>query len=85
MKNVVAKWRSVSSMVTAPARTGSDKSSRNAVIRIDQTKSGMLCSVMPGVRMLKMVVMKLIAPRIEDAPAMSSAKIARSIAGPGEP
>ena len=29
---------------------------------IDQTNSGILCSVMPGARMLKMVVMKLIAP-----------------------
>jgi len=36
-------------------------------------------------RMLKIVVMKLMAPRIEDAPAMCSEKIARSIAGPGEP
>lgn len=40
---------------------------------------------MPGARMLKMVVMKLIAPRIEDAPAMWSARIAKSIAGPGVP
>ena len=72
-------------MVIAPASTGSDSSSRNVVTRIDQTKSGILCSVMPGARMLKIVVMKLIAPRIEEAPAMWSEKIARSIAGPGEP
>ena len=39
---------------------------------------------MPGARMLKMVVMKLIAPRIEPAPAMWSEKIAKSIAGPVE-
>jgi len=81
----VPKLRSVSSMVIAPARTGSESSSRNTVTRIDQTKSGILCSVMPGARMLKMVVMKLIAPRIEDAPAMCSARIAKSIAGPGVP
>ena len=61
--------RSVSSMVMAPARTGSDSSSRNTVTRIDQTNSGILCSVMPGARMLKMVVMKLMAPRIDEAPA----------------
>ena len=59
--------------VMAPANTGSDKSSRNAVTRIDQTKSGILCSVMPGARMLKIVVMKLMAPRIDDAPAACSA------------
>ncbi len=35
--------RSVSSMVMAPARTGSDNRSRNTVIRMDQTKSGILC------------------------------------------
>ncbi len=40
---------------------------------------------MPGARMLKMVVMKLIAPRIEDAPARWSERIAKSIAGPGLP
>jgi hypothetical protein len=84
LKKEVPKWRSVSSMVMAPARTGSDSSSRNTVTRIDQTNSGILCRVMPGARMLKMVVMKLMAPRIEDAPAMCSEKIARSIAGPGE-
>jgi hypothetical protein len=41
--------------------------------------------VMPGARMLKIVVMKLIAPMIEDAPARCSARIAKSIAGPGCP
>jgi hypothetical protein len=35
--------------------------------------------------MLKMVVMKLIAPRIEEAPAMCRDRIARSTAGPGWP
>ena len=72
-------------MVIAPASTGSESSSRKAVTRIDQTKSGILCRVMPGARMLKMVVMKFTAPRIELAPARWSAKIAMSTAGPGEP
>jgi hypothetical protein len=35
--------------------------------------------------MLKMVVMKLIAPRIDEAPARCSARIAMSTAGPGWP
>jgi hypothetical protein len=51
----------------------------------DQTNSGILCSVMPGARMLKMVVMKLIAPRIDEAPARWSEKIAMSTGGPLEP
>ena len=77
--------RSVSSIVMAPASTGSDSSSRKAVTSTDQTNSGILCSVMPGARMLKIVVMKLMAPRIEDAPARWSARIAKSMAGPGWP
>ena len=81
-KKWVSKLRSVSSMVMAPASTGSDSSSRKTVTSIDQTNSGMRCRVMPGARMLKMVVMKLIAPRIELAPARWTARIARSIAGP---
>lgn len=69
----------------APASTGSDSSSRNAVTSTAQTNSGILCSVMPGARMLKMVVMKLIAPRIDEAPARCSEKIAMSTARPGCP
>src|ERR1700757_60853 len=84
-KKAVPKLRSVSSMVMAPARTGSDKSSRNTVTRIDHTNSGILCSVMPGARMLKMVVMKLMAPRIEEAPARWIDRMAKSTAGPGWP
>ena len=72
-------------MVMAPASTGTASSSRNAVTRIDQANSGILCSVMPGARMLKIVVMKLIAPRIDDAPARCSEKIAISTDGPGCP
>ena len=72
-------------MVIAAASTGSASSSRNAVTRIDHTNSGILCRVMPGARMLKIVVMKLIAPMIEAAPARWSEKIAKSTAGPTEP
>ena len=50
-----------------------------------QAKSGILCSVMPGARMFRMVVMKLMAPRIEPAPDRCRAKIAKSTAGPGWP
>src|SRR3954467_11042559 len=84
-KSVVPKLRSVSSMVIAPASTGSASSSRNTVTRIDHTNSGILCSVMPGARMLKIVVMKLMAPRIEEAPARCSDRMAKSTAGPGWP
>src|SRR5690349_19874007 len=72
-------------MVMAPARTGSDRSSRKAVTRTDQANRGMRCRVMPGARMLKMVVMKLMAPRIDEAPARWKDRMTRSMAGPGEP
>ncbi len=72
-------------MVMAPASTGSDSNSRKAVTRIDHTNSGILCSVMPGARMLKMVVMKLMAPRIDEAPARCSDRMAKSMAMPGVP
>ena len=72
-------------MVIAPASTGSDRTSRKAVTSTDQAKSGILCKVMPGARMLKIVVMKLIAPRIDDAPARWIDRMAKSIAGPGCP
>ncbi len=55
------------------------------MISIDQAKSGILCNVIPGVRMLKIVVMKFAAPRIDDAPARCSEKIAKSIDIPGVP
>ena len=56
-----------------------------AVTSIDQANSGILCSVMPGARMLKMVVMKLIAPRIDEAPDRWIDRMTRSTAGPGWP
>ena len=68
-KKAVEKLRSVKSMVIAPASTGSENRSMNAVTSTDQTNRGILCMSMPGARMLKMVVMKLMAPRIELMPA----------------
>src|SRR5580698_2732211 len=70
-------------MVIAPASTGIDNTSRNAVTSSDHTNSGILCIVMPGARMLKMVVMKFIAPRIELAPARWSANRVQSMPIPG--
>jgi len=72
-------------MVIAPASTGSANKSKNVVTRIDHTNSGILCMVIPGARMLKIVVMKLMAPRIEEAPAKCNERMAKSIAGPGWP
>ena len=69
-------------MVIAPASTGTASTSRNAVTSSDQTNSGILCSVMPGARMLKIVVMKFIAPSSELAPARCSANSVQSMPMP---
>merc|ERR1712100_252420 len=81
-KDVVLKFRSVNNMVIAPANTGNDNNNKNAVINTAQTIRGNLCMVIPGDRILKIVVIKLIAPMIEDAPAKCNEKIAKSTEGP---
>lgn len=53
----------------APAKTGKDRSNRTAVIKTDQTNKGIESSVMDEERIFKIVVIKLIAPKIEEAPA----------------
>ena len=55
------------------------------MISIAQTNSGILCKVIPGARMLKMVVMKFAAPNIDPAPAKCNERIAKSIDIPGVP
>jgi hypothetical protein len=53
-----------------------------AVNNTDHTNKGIWSHVIPGVRILIIVVIKLIAPRIEDAPARCSLKIDKSIEAP---
>ena len=81
-KNVVFKLRSVSNIVIAPASTGNERSSKIAVINTDQTNRGVRSHVIPGDRMLIIVVIKLIAPKIEDTPAKWSLKIVKSTDAP---
>lgn len=81
-KNEVLKFRSVNNIVMAPAKTGKDNKSKIAVIKTDQTNRGIRSRDIPNDRILIMVVIKLIAPRIEEAPAKWSEKIAISTDGP---
>jgi hypothetical protein len=67
-KRVVLKLRSVNDMVIAPASTGSDGKGGNAVTGTDHTKRGDLCIVIPGPRMLEIVVIKLIEPEMGETP-----------------
>jgi len=66
----------------APARTGKARRRRMAVIKTDQTNNGIWSHVIPGDFMLIIVVMKLIAPRMEEAPAKWRLKIDRSTEAP---
>lgn len=81
-KNDVLRFRSVRSIVIAPARTGSDRRRRTTVISTAHTNRGTRSNRRPLHRMLITVVIKLIAPKIEDAPAKWREKIARSTDGP---
>lgn len=68
-------------MVIPPAKTGSESNNKNEVIKIDQTNKGILLNVNPLVLMLRIVVMKLMAPAIDAIPAKCKLKIAKSTAG----
>ena len=72
----------MSSMVIAPARTGSLRSRRIAVRNTAQTNRGIRSIVIPVVRMLITVVMKLTAPKIDETPARCKEKIPRSTEAP---
>jgi hypothetical protein len=56
-------------MVIAPAKTGNAKRRSTAVIRTDHTNSGIFSRVIEDVRMLIIVEIKFVAPKIEDTPA----------------
>lgn len=77
-KKEVLKFRSVKSIVIAPAKTGRDKSNNTAVIRTLHTKRGIRSKEKELDRILKIVVIKLMAPKIEEIPAKCSEKIVRS-------
>lgn len=62
----------------APANTGRDNNRRKVVIRIDHTNKGVRSIVIPGARILNIVVINLIEAIIEEAPAKWREKIAKS-------
>lgn len=64
------------------ARTGRESKSRTAVISTDHTNRGVWYWERAGGFMLMAVVMKLIAPRMEETPARWREKIAKSTEAP---
>src|SRR3989304_7918638 len=81
VKNCVPKLRSVNSITSAPVKTGVDTRIINEVVSIDQPNSGMRVIVMPGVRMFKIVTMKLTAPSNDDGPINIRPRIHISVPG----
>nr|BAP16792.1 cytochrome c oxidase subunit I [Nephotettix virescens] len=81
-KNVVLMFRSVSSMVIAPANTGKESNSSMAVIKTDHTNKGVRSMSIPLGRMLITVEMKFTAPKIDEMPAKCNEKIDMSTLGP---
>lgn len=81
-KNEVLRFRSVRSIVIAPARTGKDRRRSRAVMATDQVKRVNRSGLRRGDRILIVVEIKLIAPKIDDTPARCSLKIVKSTAGP---
>jgi hypothetical protein len=62
----------------APAKTGKDNNNKIAVMKTDHTNKGRLSKEVFKLRMLIIVVIKLIAPKIEDTPAKCKLKMAKS-------
>jgi hypothetical protein len=65
-----------------PANTGNDNNNSIAVTKIAQTNKGNLCIVIPGALIFNTVVIKLIAPKIDDIPDKCKLNIARSTEAP---
>jgi len=65
-------------MVIAPAKTGKDNKSSNAVTKIVQTNKGKTVKYKPKQRILYIVTKKFIAPAIEDTPAKCKLNMAKS-------
>jgi hypothetical protein len=78
----VLKFLSVNSIVIAPAKTGKDNNNKKAVIKTAQTNNGVLLEVIPGHLIFIIVTIKLIAPKIEETPAICKLKIAKSTEAP---
>jgi hypothetical protein len=81
-KNEVFKFRSVKSIVIAPAKTGNERRRSTVVITTDHTNKGIRSNVIPLARILITVVMKFTDPKIDETPAKCKEKIAKSTEAP---
>jgi hypothetical protein len=81
-KNDVLKFLSVKTIVIPPANTGNDNNSKTAVITTAHPNRANLCNLIPGVLILTIVVIKLIAPNKLLTPDKCKANMAKSTLGP---
>lgn len=81
-KNVVFKFRSVRSIVIPAANTGRESNRSTAVMRTAHTNSGVWYCEIAGGFILIIVVIKLMAPRMDDTPARCNEKIVKSTEAP---
>ena len=65
-----------------PASTGKDNRSKTAVTTTAHPNKTNLCSLIPGLLILSIVVIKFIAPKRELTPDRCKANIAKSTLGP---
>ncbi len=78
-KKLVPKFRSNKTSKSPTVMIGNEKSSRNATTNCIHTKTGRRKKVMPGARIMKMVVMKLTAPSNDATPSSRSPIAQKSI------
>jgi len=76
------KFLSVNTIVIAPANTGKDNNNNTAVTITAHPNKANLCSLIPGLLIFKIVVMKFIAPNKLLTPDKCKPKIAKSTLGP---
>ena len=76
------KFLSVNNIVIAPASTGNDSNNKNAVINTVHINNGSLLKVIPRHRIFHIVIIKFIAPAIDEIPAKCREKIPKSTALP---
>ncbi|KAK9892839.1 hypothetical protein WA026_022301, partial [Henosepilachna vigintioctopunctata] len=81
-KNEVLIFRSVKSIISATANTGRGRRSKIAVLKSDRANKGSSSNCMPIGRISIIVVIKLIAPKIDDTAARCNLKIAKSTEWP---
>lgn len=79
------KLRSTNNIVIAPANTGKEIINKKIVTKTDQINKFIFSKITAELRIIKIVLKKLIAPKIDLRPARCNLKIEKSTLQPGCP